>query len=411
MKRFIISLSLILAGIGFIIKANIWELEETLPPNQNNAEVSLSDESMQQEGSPYNDESEASAFLSSGSTIRVLLKNGESIYHSSASPGNYPGRMDIYETDSGYVYINEVSLEDYVAGVLYAEMPRNFSDEALKAQAVCARSYALSHMDGFAYPDYEANVDDSISFQVYGTNGLDERAKEIVNATKNMVLMYQGNIMTAYFFSTSWGITADGSVWNGKQDFLKSVLLKETDGNEDFKADVSSLNLQEERNFIQFYQDTESCLEKEVPWFRWRVKLSFDEIEDAVSEYLERDISDIQAFQVIKRSEYGLVQSMEIITEDEKIVLDGQNEIRTALAPDALTVMLQDGTKKEGLSVLPSAYFYLDEEDGAVTIFGGGFGHGAGMSQYAAEILAEEGKNWEEILNIFFPEADIKAFP
>lgn len=410
MKRFIMPLFLVLAGISLIVKANAWEVADMLQPGSGNEETTMADGTMQQESSSREDESDVPAFYASDSTIRVLLKNGNSIYHSSEHPDNYPGKMDIYETESGYVYVNEVSLEDYVAGVLYAEMPQDFSDEALKAQAVCARSFALSHTDGFAYPDYKANVDDSVSFQAYGTNGMDERAKKIVETTKSTVLTYQGKIVTAYFFSTSWGVTADGSVWNGKKDILQSVLLKKTDGNENFKADVSGFNLQEEDNFARFYQDTESCLERDVPWFRWKTELSFGSIRTALSEYLERDISGICSFHIIKRSEYGLVQSMEIITEDEKIVLEGQNEIRTVLAPDSLTVILQDGTEKKGLSMLPSAYFYLNEGEDGITIFGGGFGHGAGMSQYGAEILAKGGKSWEEILHIFFPKADITEF-
>lgn len=96
----------------------------------------------------------------SDAKIRVLLLDQSgSIYHKEKDAGEgYSGELDYYEEPQGWVIVNEVPLEEYLRFVVPSEMPASYALEALKAQAVCARTYAVWQMQEYAYPEYEAHV-------------------------------------------------------------------------------------------------------------------------------------------------------------------------------------------------------------------------------------------------------------
>ena len=99
--------------------------------------------------------------------IRVLLLGeGGSIYHEAPElKKKYPGELEYYEEEQGWVIVNEAPLEEYLRRVTPSEMPSDYAMEALKAQAVCARTYAVWQMREYAYPEYKAHVDDSVSYR------------------------------------------------------------------------------------------------------------------------------------------------------------------------------------------------------------------------------------------------------
>lgn len=329
-------------------------------------------------------------------TIRVLLKNNNSIYHDKLMTDTYPGKLECYETAEGYVYVNEVTLNDYLAGVLFQEMPASFCDEALKAQVVCARSYALSHMESYAYPEFLANLDDSVSYQVYA-GAVNERAKKLVEATGNTVLTYEESIVNAYFYSTSCGITGDGNVWQRTVPYLTSVLVSDDSG---LGADYSK-----EEEFKKLLRAADSFYEKGSPWFRWRVRYASGLLLEQLREQYGHEATQIVSVIVENRLACGLVAALAIETDRGTVRVEGQNEIRSLFA-DA-EVVRGDG-ELQTLSMLPSAYFVLQKEGDALVFDGGGFGHGAGLSQYGADALGKEGYGWQEILQFFFPKCEIR---
>ena len=103
--------------------------------------------------------------------IRICAKEGklslQSITRGYGTP-SYDGVLELQSTAEGIVIINELSVESYLCGVVPSEMPSSYELEALKAQAVCARSYAYRQMESFAYPEYEAHVNDFTVDQGYG---------------------------------------------------------------------------------------------------------------------------------------------------------------------------------------------------------------------------------------------------
>lgn len=111
----------------------------------------------------------------------------------------YRGTIELGLNDGKIVVINELSLEQYLYAVVPSEMPSSYGIEALKVQAVCARSYAVSHMNNGALSAYGAQVNDSTDYQVYNVTPENENSISAVKATYGQVLMYNGEIANTYF--------------------------------------------------------------------------------------------------------------------------------------------------------------------------------------------------------------------
>lgn len=138
--------------------------------------------------------------------IRVTAKDGGEMVVSSIRRGygnpSYAGILDLYATSEGIVIINELPVESYLCKVVPSEMPASYQKEALKAQAVCARNYAERQMEDYAYPEYQAHVNDSTDYQVYNNSAQQDASTEAVRETAGEVLKYKGNIVTTYYYST-----------------------------------------------------------------------------------------------------------------------------------------------------------------------------------------------------------------
>ena len=102
---------------------------------------------------------------------------------------NYRGKIELFQTAEGVVIVNELSMEQYLYGVVPSEMPASYEPEALKVQAVCARSYAYKQTQGFGYPEYQAHIDDSTAFQVYGNSGEQASTNRAVDETRGQKFM------------------------------------------------------------------------------------------------------------------------------------------------------------------------------------------------------------------------------
>lgn len=137
----------------------------------------------------------------------------------------YAGTLEIHVGEGGLFLINELPLETYLEAVVPSEMPSDYGLEALKAQAVCARTYACRQMETQSLSQYGADVDDSVNFQVYRNVPPQESTSRAVRETAGQVLTCQGELIEAYYFSTSSGKTSTDEVW-GVQEvsaYLKSV--------------------------------------------------------------------------------------------------------------------------------------------------------------------------------------------
>ncbi len=339
--------------------------------------------------------------LSAGRVIVTAAGGGEirvcSMERSQGQPC-YGGRLELVETGEGLVMVNELYLEDYLKKVIPSEMPPSYEQEALKAQAVCARTYAYMQIQSNTYSQYGAHVDDSTKFQVYNNQSSDGRTAEAVEKTYGKMLLYGGEPITTYYFSTSCGITTDNGVWGGdpeKTPYLISATLQ---------PGRKALNLTDNGDFAAFIKKADyPSYDASFPYYRWTATTNANVLTANMG-----GIGQVEDIQVVERGAGGVAKKLLVKgTEGEKTI-SGQDRIRSVLWDASLTIYRNDGSKASGWRSLPSGFIAIEDagkNDQGVRqfkIYGGGYGHGVGMSQNGAQGMAKEGATYEEILKFFY---------
>jgi stage II sporulation protein D len=289
----------------------------------------------------------------------------------------YQGSIEVEQTPQGYLLINELPLEEYLEGVVPGEMPASYEMEALKAQAICARTYACRQIQKGTLEDYGADLDDSVNYQVYENQQRNEAASRAVQETAGRVLCKDGELIEAYYFSTSAGKTSTDEIWGVQEvaSYLKSV---------------------------------DCSFDSGEPWSRWQVDIPWDVI-NGKAQQMEGYAGTIKGLEITTKSQSGATTCLTLYTEDKSIAIEGEYQIRQFLSPQGLTITKADGETVTGGALLPSAYISIEVYPGqSVQITGGGYGHGVGMSQTAANRMAQEGYSCEEILDYFFDQVEIQ---
>lgn len=343
------------------------------------------------------------------------------------------GSLEIHKAEQGLVLVNELPLEDYLKYVVPSEMPASYEKEALKAQAVCARTYAYAQMQAYAYPEYLAHVDDSVSFQVYQNSGAAETTNAAVAETAGQILSYQGQAIQAYFFSTSWGHTSNENIWwAGDSSATPYLLEKCTD------STGETLDLTSEEAFLEFLRSPrEACYDSSISWYRWTTRIDVETLSQHLNDNLYtryqanpeailtkksgefvsspvKTIGTIEKIEVLERGAGGVLQKVQVTGSRRTIQISTEYNIRALLNAQGETICRQDGSEVEGGALLPSGYFtitpeYEDRKLGGFLLEGGGYGHGVGMSQNGANQMAKEGSTWEEILRFFYTGVDLTS--
>lgn len=244
----------------------------------------------------------------------------------------------------------ETELEEYVVGVVAAEMPASFPEEALKAQAVAARTYQLRQMqaagsNAVLYDVGQAYCTTAEQKEKWGEHYADYAAKvrNAVRATAGEIMVYDGEPILAAFHAQSGGRTEDAeNVWNEAVPYLRSV-----DSSEDEKA----------------------------PQNQTTVTLTAEAVAKALGE---------GELQILSRTDAGYVAEVQV----------GENRYSG-----------REVREKLGLR---SANFSVAKKDGNWVFTVRGYGHGAGMSQYGASFLAEKGMTYREILRHYYTDIDFQ---
>lgn len=376
----------------------------------------------------------AGELLADADSCRVTGADGGKIYlaggDGTRTSLGYPGTLELRKADGGYTVVNEVSFEVYICGILPSEMPEKFGFEALKAQAVCARTYAYMQLMRGDYAALGAHIDDSTNYQVYNKQEGGEKSKRAVEDTSGLVLKYQGNVIESYYYSTSCGHTGTMEDWNENEEeypYLVNLWVKETQDGSD---------LSKEKNFRKYItQADDACYDGKVPYFRWTASLDFNGKDEAVRSILteakNKESKNITCYMgdegnpkdtlegfgavtevsVQKRGKSGAVKILKVTFENGTALVTNEYNIRKVLGAAMTELTCQDGSKKTDMNVLPSAYAIIDYsvEDKKASVLGGGFGHGIGMSQYGADGMAGAGKSYEEILTFFYRGVGIES--
>ena len=311
---------------------------------------------------------------------------------------SYGGRLEILDTENGLVLVNEIDMEEYLKKVIPSEMPSSYEKEALKAQAVCARTYAFMQSRSNTYSEYGAQIDDSTQFQVYNNVDPDEKTAQAVQETYGKMLYYNENPITAYYFSTSCGTTTNAAIWDSDPEdtpYLRCLSLQTA---------RSRLSFASEEAFASFIKKkTFPAYDASYPLYRWNFKTNGTIIASHVG-----GVGKITGVSVTERGPGGVAMKLLVKGSEGETTISGQNAIRSALGDASLTLTLMDGKTSDGWSLLPSGFLAIEEtgtdEQGVVQfrVYGGGYGHGVGMSQNGAQGMAKAGMGYEEILKYFY---------
>ncbi|WP_405320584.1 SpoIID/LytB domain-containing protein [Frisingicoccus sp.] len=322
---------------------------------------------------------------------------------------SYHGEIHLQKWGNGIIIVNEVNIEDYVAGVVPSEMPVSYGIEALKAQAVCARTFARGSLKN-NFKDYPANLDDTVSSQVYNNQEESMESIQAAQMTRGQVLENEEGLTATYFFSTSCGHTSSPEdVWFDGSPSDKAA------GVSVFLSDDSvELELEKESDFRTFInlEDGTDYFEESLPWFRWQVFIAAGDIEKGVDRVCQTDIGILQNISVLDRGESGVLKAIQIQGSENECTVYGEYRIRQIFSPENAELIPHIGESVTGWTMLPSGYIYFDpviegNQCQGYRIYGGGYGHGCGMSQNGAMKMAEHGKTYDEILKYFFPDSKL----
>lgn len=317
---------------------------------------------------------------------------------------NYRGSVMIRrQVDSDMTIINYLPLEEYLYGVVPREMPALWPREALKAQAVVARSYAIASFNKFSNLGF--NVCSTTSSQVYGGfDGEHSNSNAAVDETRGSVLTYNGNIVTAFYHSNSGGQTENSeNIWSNPVAYIKGV-------KDDYSLDAPNSTWQvayskaEIRNMLEqnniFIGEVKDIVVTSIS-VNGRI-LTLEVIGTTGKEVMEKQRS---------RTVFGLRSSWFEVAGDVSItpmVSNGSDQVQP-LNLEGKHVISSNGVTK--INNLNNTRIYNGQQYKEVTVqnpqadfvfSGRGFGHGLGMSQHGARKMAELNLTFLDILNHYY---------
>ncbi|NQS99788.1 MAG: SpoIID/LytB domain-containing protein [Candidatus Omnitrophica bacterium] len=282
----------------------------------------------------------------------------------SRSPGIYlngrrfRGAVDIIrQADQTLIAINRLSVEEYIRGVLYHEVAPWWPMDALKAQAIVARSFALYQAKVNVHKDYD--LVSTIYSQVYGGRTSERgRTTKAVRITDGEVLTYKNKIFPTFYHATCAGHTeAAKRLWKINLPPLRG----------------------RECNFCE-----------RSPHFRWQKKIALRKIEEALGKK-EIKVGLIESIQIVDRDVSGRVTELKISSTTGAVKVKG-NQFRLAVGPN----------------IIRSTNFTLEIKKKTAYFTGYGWGHGVGMCQWGAFFMSKKRFNAEQILDYYYTEAKIK---
>ena len=295
--------------------------------------------------------------------IKPLNSNSKIIIKYGQKEHSFSGAFEIKNSRGEILPINIVSVEEYVKGVLPYEMAEYYPLEALKAQAVSARNYAISSINKHKNEGFD--VCDKVHCQVYkGIVDVYSKIQTAVNETKGEILKHNGDIVRAFFYASNGGYTESSkNVWNSEYSYLVS----KKDEFDTYKWDKSKSYTKSE---------LESMLKK-------RGYLSKGDKFKSIGKVVTNSSGRNSEIEIIYIASNG--------SEKVKTLTKEQPRIALSLKSSMFTVS-------------------FNEEENKYVFIGKGYGHGVGMSQYGAKNRAKQGHTYKEILNFYYPNTNIEKY-
>jgi stage II sporulation protein D len=290
--------------------------------------------------------------ISAGKDIRVQTPE---------SSQRFRGSVHVQtDKDGRLVLVNHLDLESYVRGVLYHEISDKWPMEAMKAQAVAARTYALYQIRHGHRHRLSYDVTSDVYSQVYGGRGAERyRTNLAVDRTAREVLTFEGKVIPAYFHSNSGGHTEDaGELWDHKMAPLAG------------RPDPFS---------------------EDAPGYNWTRNFRSGDVRAKLKEK-GLDVGEIKDIKIVKTTASGRVKELVIESRAGKKTKVEGKVFRSALGANLVRSSLYEVVMKG---------YYFD-------LVGRGWGHGVGMSQWGAYNMSRRRKDYKEILSFYYPGAVIR---
>lgn len=268
--------------------------------------------------------------------------------------------ITLYQHENAQVV--EMPLEDYLLGVVAAEMDVNWPLEALKAQAIMARTFTLEKIasGGVTARGTDASTDIK-EFQAYNQDNINDVVRQAIKETRGEVIKYHGQLIKAWFFADGGGITAASSAEGLSYD-------------------------KTETPYIQSVQDPGIALD-ENPNKEWQASFSLAEVAKAIEAVNGRAPQSLEEAAVVEKGSSGRATWLQI--GDASI---GATSFRLAIGSEMMK------------STLLTSFAI---KDGQLIMTGKGYGHGVGMSQWGARAMAEQGYTAEDIIHYFLKDVEI----
>ena len=289
----------------------------------------------------------------------------------------FAGRLEIRDNADGtQTAINTIDLEDYLCSVISSEMNANSPMELLKAHAVISRSWAIRAMEHPNHEGYDVCADDHCQ-RYEGLRRMNARAVQAVRETAGQVLLYGNEICDCRYYKCCGGKT---EVWRTCWEdidvpYIQSVRC-------DYCKSPSPKVL---RLVLNDY-------DQETKDFRdWTVRYTDEELDAIIAEKSGIDFGEIQELVPLHRGASGRIDSLKIVGSQHTEVIGKELKIRYWLSK----------------SCLYSSWFEVSHADGVWTLTGHGWGHGAGLCQIGAAVMASEGHKYEEILSYYYPNTQL----
>lgn len=311
----------------------------------------------------------------------------------------YAGRLRLQPNAYGdYTLVNRVDIEDYLRGVVPYEIAPQAPQKAIEAQSIIARTYALRNLRRFQADGYELCA--TVHCQVYkGLSGSKAHVDRAISATAGQVLTYNGELVDALYSSTTGGVTASfEDIWDGQaRPYLRAAV--DAPGK---PWDLQARSLADEGAFERFIQLQQGFNETGTRAFRWRKTSTLEDLGADLRKYLDRvrhpqaEFEALESLEIVARSPSGRILQMDVRTDLGTFSLF-KTEVRSALGPPRSTLFYLEPVRDPAGSL--SGY----------TFIGGGFGHGVGLSQYGSYNLARLGWSARQILEFYYPGAELRA--
>mgnify|MGYP006280481745 CR=1 FL=1 len=309
---------------------------------------------------------------------------GEGYYWSGKQDRQYRGKLELLPKEDGLSLVNIVNVEEYLYSVVTSEMPAYWPVEALKVQAVAARTYTYFNLEKHRSQGFD--LCDTVHCAAYNGIGWEySTTHKAVNGTTGQIMTYDGEPINAVYSANSGGHTENvEDVWGFETPYLKGVsTLKD---NRDRSYPLAPADLKRELKEVPVSYSLSPRYSRPT-LYRWERRVDRSFIEDRL------DIGELKELKVTGRGKGGSVTAIKVVGTD------GEKTLKSAL--------------RYNLGGLRSNRFFFRPEyrNGqliAFMFYGGGWGHGVGMDQVASAGMAVDGISYDEILKHFYTDIEIE---